>query len=108
MMPKIELRWLKIVDLLAILMHIARKNALIALQKNFAMILLKERITMAEYESEIKALPAADVAPVVRCKDCKYGEFVKRGSKYSCRKVEGFLNFHNFYCKDGARKEDAE
>lgn len=59
-------------------------------------------------EAAIANIPAADVAPVVRCKDCKYGEFVKRGSKYSCRKVEGFLNFHNFYCKDGARKEDAE
>lgn len=49
-----------------------------------------------------------DAVPVVRCADCKYGEFVSWCSKYSCRKVEGFLNFHNFYCKDGARKEDAE
>lgn len=40
-MPKIESQWLKIVDSLAILMHIAWKNALIALQKNFAMILLE-------------------------------------------------------------------
>lgn len=54
---------------------------------------------------EIRELPAADVAPVVRCKDCKYGEFVKRGSKYSCRKVEGLLNFCDFYCKDGVKKE---
>lgn len=53
----------------------------------------------------IREIPAADVVPVVRCKDCKYGEFVKRGSKYSCRKVEGLLNFCNFYCKDGVRKE---
>lgn len=59
-------------------------------------------------EAAIANIPAADVAPVVRCKDCKYGEFVSWCSKYSCRKVEGFLNFHNFYCKDGARKEDAE
>lgn len=49
-----------------------------------------------------------DAVPVVRCKDCKYGEFVPWCSKYSCRKVEGFLNFHDFYCKDGIRKEDAE
>ena len=49
--------------------------------------------------------PAVDAVPVVRCKDCKYGEFVKRGSKYSCRKVDGFLNFCDFYCKDGVRKE---
>jgi len=49
-MLKIESQWLKIVDLLAMLMHIARKNALIALQKNFAMILLKARITMDDYK----------------------------------------------------------
>lgn len=54
---------------------------------------------------KLETAPAADVAPVVRCKDCKYGEFVKRGSKYSCRKVEGFLNFCDFYCKDGVKKE---
>lgn len=62
MMPKIELYWLKIVDLLAILMHIARKNALIALQKNFAMILLKARITMAEYIEREKLEEAFDNA----------------------------------------------
>lgn len=56
-------------------------------------------------ETELMKIPAADVAPVVRCKDCKYGEFVKRGSKYSCRKVEGLLNFCDFYCKDGVKKE---
>ena len=49
--------------------------------------------------------PLPDVAPVVRCKDCKHGEFVRRGSKYSCRKVEGLINFCDFYCKDGVRKE---
>lgn len=57
------------------------------------------------YAGLLEELPAADVAPVVRCKDCKYGEFVRRGSKYSCRKVEGLLNFCDFYCKDGVKKE---
>jgi hypothetical protein len=52
--------------------------------------------------------PTVNAVPVVRCEDCKYGEFVPWCSKYSCRKVEGFLNFYNFYCKDGIRKEDAE
>lgn len=53
-------------------------------------------------------IPTVDAVPVVRCKDCKHSEFVKRGSKYSCRKVEGLLNFCDFYCKDGVRKEKAE
>ncbi len=62
-------------------------------------------ISLNDARNAISSFPAADVVPVVRCKDCKYGEFVKRGSKYSCRKVEGLLNFCNFYCKDGVRKE---
>lgn len=62
----------------------------------------------AELQGCIEDAPTVDAVPVVRCEDCKYGEFVSWCSKYSCRKVEGFLNFHNFYCKDGARKEDAE
>ena len=28
--------------------------------------------------SEILSLPAADVAPVVRCKDCKYGDYDRK------------------------------
>lgn len=48
---------------------------------------------------------AVDAVPVVRCEDCKHGEFVPWCSKYSCRKVEGLLNFCDFYCKDGVRKE---
>ena len=66
-MLKIESQWLKIVDLLAMLMHIARKNALIALRKNFAMILLKARMTMerlTEYEvvgGHVHAVPTGDV-----------------------------------------------
>lgn len=28
--------------------------------------------------SEIRKLPAADVAPLVRCRDCKYGELYSR------------------------------
>lgn len=48
--------------------HIARKNALIALQKNFAMILLKARTTMAEYIkreeliSWLKRIPLKDLS----------------------------------------------
>lgn len=66
---------------------------------------LFEKIIADGVYTVIETIPAADVAPVVRCKDCKYGEFVKRGSKYSCRKVEGLLNFCDFYCKDGVKKE---
>lgn len=69
-MLKIESQWLKIVDLLAMLMHIARKNALIALRKNFAMILLKARIAMADYNLKPCPFCGGDV-----CFDNAYSYF---------------------------------
>ena len=47
----------------------------------------------------IEALPVADVAPVVRCKDCKY--------RYSDSWCEYVDDDDNFYCARGERKEGA-
>ena len=47
----------------------------------------------------IEALPVADVAPVVRCKDCKY--------RYSDSWCEYVDDDDNFYCARGKRKEGA-
>lgn len=55
---------------------------------------------------EIKALPAADVAPVVRCRDCKYsyedidGLTCIYGPCVDCTVPE------DFYCKYGEREEE--
>lgn len=46
----------------------------------------------------IEDAPAADVAPVVRCKDCKY-----RYSDSWCEYVDD--DDDNFYCARGERKE---
>ena len=48
----------------------------------------------------IEALPDADVAPVVRCKDCKY--------RYSDSWCEYVDDDDNFYCARGERKESAD
>ena len=48
----------------------------------------------------IEALPVADVAPVVRCKDCKY--------RYSDSWCEYVDDDDNFYCARGKRKEGAD
>lgn len=48
----------------------------------------------------IEALPVADVAPVVRCKDCKY--------RYSDSWCEYVDDDDNFYCARGERKEGAD
>ena len=53
----------------------------------------------------IEDLPAADVEPVVRCKDCKY-----RNGDY-CHNYDGFAHFDHFfvqmddYCSRGARMD---
>lgn len=45
---------------------------------------------------EIDSIPAADVAPVVRCKDCKH--------RYSDSWCEYVDDDDNFYCARGERK----
>ena len=48
----------------------------------------------------IYEIPAADVAPVVRCKDCKY--------RYSDSWCEYVDDDDNFYCARGYRKDGAD
>lgn len=53
-------------------------------------------------KSAINAIPAADVAPVVRCKDCKHN----RGSK-KCLNPDSFFAVpkDDDFCSYGERKE---
>lgn len=51
------------------------------------------------------ALPAADVVPVVRCKDCKYSAVDFENMRY-CK----FVTYYNhvpddWFCADGERKD---
>ena len=48
----------------------------------------------------IEALPVADVAPVVRCKDCKH--------RYSDSWCEYVDDDDNFYCARGERKDGGD
>lgn len=56
-------------------------------------------------QMDMLKLPAADVAPVVRCKDCKYN----RGSK-KCLNPDSFFAVpkDDDFCSYGERKEGAE
>ncbi len=49
-----------------------------------------------ECEHPIDDIPAADVVPVVRCKDCRY--------QHAC----AFDAYDDFYCASGKRKEDGD
>ena len=61
-----------------------------------------ERASLAAYKEQLEAIPAADVVPVVRCKDCKFREnddfCTGRGFPYQLVPDDGF-------CDKGERKE---
>lgn len=60
--------------------------------------------------AEIRKLPAADVAPVVRCKDCKYGEYDSKpdGAMVCLRTKDGFWRKETDFCSYGGRKDNDE
>lgn len=69
--------------------------------------------TREQTYNAIFCLPSADVAPVVRCKDCKWCE----GYGYVCvchnpRYGDGYANYQpphindEYWCADGERKDD--
>ena len=49
-------------------------------------------------------LPAADVAPVVRCKDCRYGEYRAWCEGYACKGKVGGYHRADFGCTAGERQ----
>lgn len=68
-------------------------------------------ISLRDVREVISSFPAADVAPVVRCKDCQKSgvtEFGKRfcsepmGAFYGCIPVED-----DFFCSGGRRRDGA-
>lgn len=59
---------------------------------------------VADFMIIVSAIPAADVAPVVRCSQCQHGQFDDLGvmhcHKYHCHKKE------NDFCSYGEKRED--
>lgn len=53
--------------------------------------------------AEIRKLPAADVAEVVRCKDCKYGDYDSKpnGAMICLRTIDGFWRKETDFCSYG-------
>ena len=54
--------------------------------------------------------PSADVAPVVRCKDCKYGDYDSKpdGAMVCLRTKDGFWRKETDFCSYGERKDNDE
>lgn len=55
----------------------------------------------------IKAQPAADVAPVVRCKGCENSYYAVDGLICSCGPCVDCPVSPDFWCANGRRREDA-
>lgn len=49
----------------------------------------------------IRELPAADVAEVVRCKDCRYSKYAAWCERYACCRTVGEYHHADFGCTDG-------
>ena len=66
-------------------------------------------MTRSSLIDSISKLPAADVAPVVRCKDCKCWQDNNDGYPHEeCRWGHGETPDANDFCSYGERKEGAE
>ena len=94
--------------------YIERENA-VELIKNYAKGAISDGIKALDPVDDIIAIvkgfdliPAADVVPVVRCKDCKWCEDMFMSGLY-CKHPDGRNTIHcrpNDYCNDGEKKEE--
>lgn len=59
---------------------------------------------------ETSDAPAADVAPVVRCKDCTYAKLYEGSECLYCMNIDGLCTYvmDDDYCSYGERKDSAE
>lgn len=54
----------------------------------------------------LKPPSAADVVPVVHCKDCKHGQFMASCDRYLCHKVGGSMRNADDFCNYGERRKE--
>jgi hypothetical protein len=69
-----------------------------------------ERASLIAYKGQLESIPAADVVPVVRCRDCKHWALypsTTSSNLHEC-KAFGFAHLHTAemeFCSRGERKE---
>lgn len=64
--------------------------------------------TMTDAKREIAEMPAADVAPVVHCKDCEYSWEDIGGLTCSHGICVDCIVQEDFFCADGVKREAAD
>ena len=57
----------------------------------------------------IRAIPAADVRPVVTCADCKYNtrEVTDLIGNSAIQCITGLTHRHDWFCADGKKREES-
>ena len=63
-------------------------------------------ITMEDIIDQLDYVPAADVRPVVRCRECKHWSEHPEGYLGVCSFISRNFVMENGYCAWGERKED--
>ena len=66
--------------------------------------------TRDEFVAFLKKQPTIDAVPVVRCEDCKFGDWDSEpdDAMVCMRTKDGFWRSGNDFCSFGERKEGAE
>ena len=80
--------------------YISRADAVDTIKKNFKYLPGYMNATI----NYIKALPPADVAPVVRCRDCKHWQRGMVGM--GCYWDADYPHEENDFCSHGEKKEE--
>ena len=88
--------------------YIRREDALFALRKAERGGSMTALTRLERAYAEIREMPAADVAEVVRCKDCKYGDYDSKpnGAMVCLRTKDGFWREETDFCSYGKRREE--
>ena len=83
--------------------YIRREDALFALRKAERGGSMTALTRLERAYAEIREMPAADVAEVVRCKDCKYGSYDSKqnGAMVCLRTNDGFWRKETDFCSYG-------
>nr|DAO88513.1 MAG TPA: hypothetical protein [Caudoviricetes sp.] len=81
--------------------YIRREDALFALRKAERGGSMTALTRLERAYAEIREMPAADVAPVVRCKDCRHSKYAAWCEGYACCRTVGEYHHADFGCTDG-------
>ena len=82
----------------------------IAIAKLTALEVTYPFATITDAKRVLADMDAADVAPVVRCKDCKYGDYDSKpdGAMVCLRTKDGFWRKETDFFSYGERKDNDE